>query len=319
MKFKFYIFFTLATFLITVLFSCKIETARPAKRRYLTIASDYLNSADTTIFHNFSRKKSIKIRILHMSPSKIIGEFRNKNYNTGIDVIMLKSMTDVLDFHKKDILHPLKKGTHFMETDATYSSEKFDYIGFGYDPFIVALPKALPNGIRMYNDLTRYKFTTDLSDNEIIPMFAPILSKKSRADANIWVKKFYDHSKRDSLYNDSIGRNLPLLTNYSSFYYTQSNDQISERKIIFPNTKSTGTFYNLRTFCIANQAENYDESISLIHYFLEQKNNSFLNHKMHTIAVHSNDIGFRKYYMSSEKMSQYFLTIERLIQKLDQH
>lgn len=303
----------------TLLFSCEIETARPAKQKQLTIASDYLYSADTAIFSDFSKNNNIKVKIVHLSPSKIIGEFRSKSFNTRIDLIMLKTMTDVLDFHKKEILHPLKMGSHFMEADASYSSEKFDYVGFGYDPYIVALPKDLPIGIRMYNDLTNHKFSTDLNDNELIPMFAPILSKKSRVDANSWVKKFYDHSKRDSLYNDSIGRNLPILTNYSSFYSGQNNKQIKNKKIVFPNTKSTGTFYNLRTFCIANQAENYDESISLINFYLQEKNNKNLNKKLNTIAIHSNEIGFRKYYMSSEKMSQYFLTIERLIQKLDQH
>lgn len=306
-------------FLGALLFSCEIETARPAKQKHLTIASDYLYSTDTVIFRNFSKTNNVKVKIVHLSPSKIIGEFRSKKFNSGIDLIMLKTMTDVLDFHKKEILHPLKMGNHFMEADASYSSEKFDYVGFGYDPYIVALPENLPTRIRMYNDLTHHKFKTDLTDNELIPMFAPILSKKSHVDANTWVKKFYDHSKRDSLYTDSIGRNLPILTNYSSFHSIQNNNQARNKKIVFPNTKSTGTFYNLRTFCIANQAENYDESISLIDFYLKEKNNKSLNKKLNTVAIHSNDIGFRKYYMSSEKMSQYFLTIERLMQKLEHH
>lgn len=317
MKFNFYSIYLLLLFLGTFLYSCEIETARPKKNKHLTIVSDYLNSSDTVIFQNFSRRNSIKIKIVHLSPSKIIGQFRKEKFNHGFDLILLQSMTDVLDFHKKDLLHPLVKGNHFNEMDANYSSEKFDYIGFGYDPFVVAMSKEQPTTIRMYNDLTRHKFKTDLSDNELIPMFAPILSKMNRVDANSWVKKFFDNSKPDSLYNDSIGRNLPLLTTYSSFFNSNKSNQIKNKKIIFPNTKSTGTFYNLRTFCIANQAENYDESISLIHYFLSKKNNGVLNKKMNTIPIHSNDLGFRKYYMSSEKMSQYFLTVERLLRKLN--
>src|SRR5690606_17482597 len=99
--------------LALVLNSCEIESVKPSKRKHLVIASDYLTPADTVIFQNFSKQKNIKVKILNMSPGKITGEFRNKNYNTGIDIIMLKSMTNVLDFSKKEILHPLKEGVHF--------------------------------------------------------------------------------------------------------------------------------------------------------------------------------------------------------------
>ena len=317
MKFNFYLLCALPIILGTVLSSCKIETARPAKQKYLTIASDYLRPADTLIFQNFSKRNNIKLKIIHLSPSKMIGQFRKKKFNSGIDVFMLKSMTTVLDFHKKDLLHPLKKDVHFSENEADYSSERFDYIGFGYDPYIVAAPKSSSAGIRMYNDLTRHKFITNLSKDELIPLFAPILSKKDRIGANSWVKKFYEHSKKDSTYTDSIGNQLPMLTTYSSFHAKANKKVFIDKKEVFPNTKSTGTFYNLRTICIAYQAENFDEATTFIHYYFNKKNNNSLNEKLNTIGIDSKGHGFRKYYMNSEKMIPYYLTIERLLYKLE--
>lgn len=316
MKFNLSISYILVFFLGMVLFSCEIETAQPSKQKQLTIVSDYLHAADTVVFSKFSKRKKIKVKIVHMVPSKIIGQYRKNRFNTGFDVIMLKSITDVIDFYKKDILHPLQKGTHYSEENDNHSSERYDYIGFGFDPFIVAVPKNQSLGIRMYNDLTRHKFSTNLSDNELIPMFAPILSKKNRIESNNWVKKFYDHSKRDSLYTDSIAQRMPILTTYSSFHAKENRSEFKDKTCVFPNTKSTGTFYNLRTICVVNQAEHFDEAAILIQYLLSDKNNRTFNKKLNTIGIQSNEIGFRKYYVNSEEMVQYYLTIERLIQKI---
>lgn len=318
MKFNFHNVRYLFLFLGIVLYSCEIESAKPKKNKILVIASDYLKPSDSLLFQNFSNAKGIKVRIIHATPSKTIGKFRNEKFNTGIDLFMMKSMTSVLSFHKKEILHPLKKDIHFGEKDADYSSEKYDYVGFGYDPFIVASPKSNPNIIRMYNDLTRHKFSTDLTNDELIPMFAPILEKMKRVDANKWVQKFFNSSKKDSIFSDSIIRTLPVLTNYSAFYNPTNKSQFKEKVCVFPNTKSTGTFYNLRTFAIAMQAENFDEATVFIHYFSEKNANRILNEKLNTIGINSKNDEFRKYYFNSEEMMSYYLTVERLINKITQ-
>lgn len=319
MKFNFCMIYSLLFFLGTTLFSCEIETAKPVKQKQLTIASDYLKKSDESVFRNFTKRSGIKVNIIHLSPSKITGKFRQDKFNSGIDIVMLKSMTDVLSFHKKELLHPLKQGIHFPEGEVNSSSEKFDYIGFGYDPYIVALPKSHSIGIRMYSDLTRHKFSTNLTNNELVPMFAPILSKKNRVEANTWVKKFFENSKRDTTYSDSVVQQIPILTSYSSFHCVENRTQFKDKVSVFPNTKSTGTFYNLRTMAIAYQAANFEEAIAFIHYYFNTKNNRVLNKKLNTIGIHSNKDGFRKYYMNSEKMASYYLTIERLIRKIEKN
>jgi len=317
MKFNLLMSYLVVFFLGMVLFSCKIETARPAKKKQLVIASDYLSSADAGLFKNFSKRMNIKVKIINVSPDKIISKFEQDRFNSGIDIIMIKSLTSVIQLHKKKVLHPLKNGIHFGTSEAGYSSEKYDYVGFGYDPFIVAESAEHRVGIRMFNDLTRHKFETNLSQSELIPLFAPILSKKNKVDANAWVKKFYDHSKIDSTYVDSIGLSIPILTTYSEFHARENQKEYKGKTFVYPNKKSTGTFYNLRTICIANQSENYDEALAFINYYILENNNKSLNKKLNTIGTKTNAQGFRKFHENSEKLMSYYLTIERLIIKLE--
>ena len=294
--------------------SCKIETAKPNTYKKLVIASDYLNVKDSTLFTQFEKESGIRVKIIPLNvhdAEELLLE--NKN-NSGIDVLMVKSMKDVIDLQKKGLFHSLKEGVHFQSKNANYSSEKYNYIGFGYDPYIVATKSGHTHSVRMYNDLTRQKFSTDLSNDELTPLMAPILAKMRRMDANNWVKKFYAMSKRDSIINDSIQNNLPFLTYYSSYI---NNPSFKKKNCVYPNTKSTGTFYNLRTIAIVQQAENYTSALEFIQFILQPIHNKAINRKLFVVPLESTGL-FRKYYLSTEEMIAYYLTVERLNVKLEE-
>ena len=292
--------------------SCKIETAKPSAHKKLVIASDYLNVKDSTLFTQFEKESKIDIKIIHLSSKKIEDLLQTKKNNSGIDVVMLKSMKDVVDLQKNKLFHPLKEGIHFQTKNANYSSEKYNYVGFGYDPYIVVTKSGASHSVRMYNDLTRQKFTTDLTKDELVPLMAPILAKTRRMDANNWVKRFYGMAKRDSIINDSIQSNTPFLTYYSSY---MSNPAFKKKNCVFPNTKSTGTFYNLRTIIIVEQAENYTSATEFIKFALTPSHNEVMCKRLNIIPLDSSR-HFRKYYLSTEKMIAYYLTVERLNVKL---
>lgn len=313
--------FQIALFLIllSVLWSCRLETAQPVKQKQLVIASDYLSESDTLLFRSFSESSNTRITILPWKKSKIIGEFRNNKYNTGIDVIMMKSMYDVHDLHKRKLFQPLKVSVNLKEEYLDFSSERYDYFGFGYDPYIVAYPQNERATIKMYNDLKRYKYIKDLNESELIPMIAPILGKMKKTEAHLWIKRMYEHNYADSLLSDSLISRMPILTNYSNFQKNRNGKLYKNKVILMPNNKSTGTFYNLRTMAIAFQAEHYTEATEFIDFHLSEENNRSLNKKMKTIAINSSEAGFRKYYVHSEEMLEYYTLIERSLNRFSEN
>ena len=313
MRMHFYITYFLIALLVVS--GCRIETAKPALQKRLVIASDYLNEGDTILFRSFSKSTHTRITILPWNKSKIIGEFRNNKYNTGIDLFMMKSMSDVHYLQKRKLFQPLKLSTNLKEEYMDFSSEKYDYFGFGYDPYVVAYPKQNYPTIKMYNDLTRHYYVKDLDDSEMIPMIAPVLAKMKKTDANKWLMRLYAHNLGDSIVSDSVLGRLPILTSYSNFQANMDNKFYSGKTIVLPNYKSTGTFYNLRTMCIAYQAENYNEALEFVDFYLSEENNPVLNKALNTIGVSSSEFGFRKYYVHSEEMLQYYVLVERSINR----
>src|SRR5690606_10977534 len=154
-----------------------------------------------------------------------------------------------------------------------FSSERYDYVGFGYDPYVVAYPQNERPTIKMYNDLKRYKYIKDLDDSDLIPMIAPILGKMKKTEAHLWIKRMYEHNYADSLLSDSLILQIPVLTSYSNFQKSSEDKLYRNKIVLMPNNKSTGTFYNLRTITIAFQAEHYNEALAFIDFYLEEDNN----------------------------------------------
>ena len=313
--------FQIAQFLILLITvaSCRIETAKPVVKKQLVIASDYLRESDTVLFKNFSKKTNTRITILPLNKSKIIGEFRNNKYNTGIDLFMMKSLYDVHELQKRKIFQPLKLSVNLNEKYLDFSSEQYDYFGFGYDPYVVAYPQNARPTIKMYNDLKRHKYIKDLDDAELIPMIAPILGKMKKTDAHLWIERMYGHNYADSLLSDSLILHMPVLTSYSNFQNNREEMLYKNKTVLMPNNKSTGTFYNLRTITIAFQAENYNEALAFIDFYLEEENNLSLNKALHTVAINSSESGFRKYYVHSEEMLKYYLLIERSLNRFSEN
>ena len=310
-----FLHFLMWSMLFFMHFGCQIDTARPSQEKQLVIASDYLEESDTLLFHNFMDSTGIRVIIRPWNKSKIVGEFKINKYATGIDVFMLKSLFEVHDLQKKRLFQPLKTAVNLNEAYVDFSSEKYDYFGFGYDPFIVAYPKGERTSIKMYNDLTRHWFVNELDKSDLIVLIAPIFEKLKKTEAHKWMNQMHNHVVADTLLSDSLLLKTPILTTYSNYQKQIDSLGYKNKKIIFPNNKSTGTFYNLRTIAIASQAENYDASLQFIDFYLVEENNVTLNKALGTIAINSSESGFRKYCVHSEKMLQYYVLIERSVNR----
>ena len=296
--------------------SCSIETAKPSTEKELFIISDYLSESDTIIFQEFINKEKVILQIINMESDKIIGLTRNQGTNVQADLILVKSLYDIHKISKRDILHTINFSKELSTTEQKHSSWKFNYVGFGLDPFIIACPEN--NFIRTYNDLLQTSFVNELSERELISMLSPVMYKMKRVKANKWIKKFISHSKNKMTVLDSNGRMLPILTTHSSFSTNQDTILNYQQRIIsYPNSKSSGSFFNIRTIGIVDQAQNYIEAKAFINYYLTSENNIKLNKRLHTFSIHPNNESFRRYKAPNEKLIQYYQIVDRLLKKLN--
>ncbi|MEJ6777512.1 MAG: hypothetical protein QNK85_09360 [Crocinitomicaceae bacterium] len=308
---------------LLMLASCSTETAQPYKARELIIASDYLEAKDTLLFRAFAKKNAIRILIYTLTSDKIISTIRNKAANSGIDLVMLKSLYDVSKLNKREILHHIDLTVKKSQEAIHYSSWKYNYVGFGIDPYIIAFELNSDNKVKIYNDLTRFYHINKLESNHYPPMLAPILKKLNKARGNQWIKDCLDHSiskpiPGDSLLNDSLFLRLPVLTTLSDFKLNKDSNHLYKNKsFLLPNERSKGTFYNLRSIAIVNQASNYTIALDFIGFCLDEKNNVKLNDALNTYSIYSRQIDFRKYSPSAEELIPYYSIIEHFKIKLE--
>lgn len=303
---------------LVLITSCRIETAKPSSKRQLIIASDYLTEKDSVLFKDFSKKSNVKVRIVSMETDKIIGTIRNNGTNSEIDLIMVKSLYDVYKLDKREILHPINYSDELSSEILAISSRKYHFAGFGIDPYVFAVEPGQHDVIKTYADLTRFEFINTLDRNEIAPMLSPVLRKMQKAQANQWIMQFMNKSIFTEELTDSLVVGKTILTTYSNFHNRVKSDSLFMGKsIIFPNKRTTGTFYSIRTFCIVDQAQNYTEADAFIKFYSEPKNNKAINRSMRTISVYSEESKFRKHAVPAEKLFAYYGMVERVLNKLE--
>lgn len=301
-----------------ILTSCSIDTASAPKDKVLVIASDYLFEKDTLLFSSFVKEQKVAIKILHISTDKIIGNIRNTGSNSGIDVVMVKSVYDIFKLNKRDILHNIRLDELDSKEKIKYSSATYNYFAFGIDPYVVFNANVNPFKVKTYNDLTNHQFLNELEEREITPFLSPVMHKMKRVQANNWMKKFLNNSRKISESTDSMKLYAPILTTLSCYHQRLKSDTIYfNRSISYPNKKSTGSFYNLRTFGIIKQAENYMSAKNFISFCLTSKNNSVINSKIGTISIHPSKNDFRKYSTSIEKLIEQYILVDRVVRKFD--
>ncbi|MCH2231269.1 MAG: hypothetical protein MK105_13075 [Crocinitomicaceae bacterium] len=306
-----------------ILTSCSIETAKPSSKKKLVIASDYLTSKDTVLFTKFIKQSGVQLSIFNMSTDRIIGTIRNTEANSGIDVLMVKSLYDVSRLNKRDILQNLNFSETLPMEAQTYASWKYNYVGIGIDPYIIAFDLRKNNNSRMYNDLTLNRYLNGIENDHFPPLLAPVLKKLNKAKGNKWIKRYLENgiqlpTKMDSLQNDTTYIKLPLICTMSFFKEQKDSLPIlKNRSYLLPNERTTGIFYNVRSISLVDQAENFTTAKEFLFHYLEEENNIALNKKINTYSIYSNHSNFRKYNTSPEMLIPYYSMIDRIKRKLE--
>lgn len=307
---KFYLYILIPLVLLS---ACVIPEVKQNDEKHLLIVSDYLDSSDIKLFQKFIDNEKVDIEIKNLNANNIIGSFRNYQYGTGIDVIMLESLYDVKRISKLDYLASIDWFEEESTIDNRFYSTKYNYIGYGLDPYVFMIDPDSISPHRTYTDLRHHPYYTTHEDKELIPLYSSILSRMSKVDAYNWIKSCEEQQQeRWDL------PNTKTVISKLSKVPTLKNDSLTKRysKTFYPNQNGTGAFYDLRTICIVNQAENFQEAKNFIKHCLSQKNNEQLNQQLRTASVTSKT-NFRSFKTRSEELLQYYGMVERIQNKLN--
>ncbi len=301
--------------LVLIAGRCTVETASAPEQGTLVIASDYLQEADTLLFEKFSKINKIKISILPMEASVIIQRLRQQGENSGIDLIMVESERDVHQMHVDKLLQSVNFEKNYPTEQQKYSSDHYRYIGFGLDPFVTVQHGS--QKLNTYNDLTRHPFVDQLSNGDIVAFLAPVSRKMERAKAQSWISKYVETGLRSSNLPDSVLIDFPVLSKRSQYLALKDSSALYKGKqMSILRSGGAGSFYNLRTFCLAGQCENYTSACTFINYFMNEAKNAPLCRALHLVPIGSPGSVFRPYKTPTEDLLPYYTMVERTLERL---
>jgi len=300
-----------------VISSCTIESAEEPAEKKLFIASDYLHEKDSILFIDFERKMNIDVHIIPIQTEELISRLEQQGLNSGIDVIMVKSLYHLHKLNKHNLLHPIYFEKQLDHQVSAYSSWKFHYVALGVDPFILAHNPHYSKRFNNYEDLMRFKFVTALGNSETVPFLSSALRKENKVNGNIWIKTFCSNSIDINSTTDSLLMQEVILTTYSDFKKNNFTDnRFKNKSSFFPNSNGKGTLFNVRSISIVNQAQNYVNAKEFIFFYSKPKRNIELNKEFRTMSVFSNQIECTYYTVSPEKLVPYYSMVDRVLKKL---
>jgi hypothetical protein len=308
----------LVFFLLLAVFMqrCTLEEASIPSERELYIASDYLQAEDSILFEKFARQHGIRIHIEQLDAQVIYQQLHKDGPQSEIDLILLESEFDVHRLAVAELLQPWPKDFTLPGYLEKYTSVRYHFVGFAMDPYVITAAAGSPP-IKTYNDLIHHDFSDELSEADRINLLAPISRKMDKGKAETWINAYSAHGKIPSSGRDTIITALPRLMKRSAYYALPRDTSASEKAAMRILTSGKyGSFYNLRTFCIAQQCSNYAEALVFAEYFLKSEKNQFLCEKMHLVPATNPGKTYRPYLISSDELLSYHTLVERILNRL---
>lgn len=316
-------------FLILVSFSsCRLEKARPFKKQNILIASDCLNSSDTTLFKSFKKKYNIRVRIITISTDSLETRLKKEGFSTEIDAVILSSVYSMYKMEKSDLLQKVPSEQIATSIQNKYRSNSEKWTGIGIDPYVFITINDTLKKVKSYKDLLLHtKWCTTLTtDDDWYPFYSNIVYKiKPEAEYNSvdWIRNFIKNkngiiSESDSSFNCNV-----LLTYYSTYKKNDAikNTRFAKGKLIFPNQRSGGLYYNMHCFGIIKQARNYSNAVKFYNYLLLEPVNKRVNNTWKTFPViHEKDsrinyqnLRFKKNSMSPINLTKYYIRVKNIL------
>lgn len=326
-----HLFFLIGIAFIASFTSCKLEKARPAKKQYLIIASDCLESKDAKLFTNLKKSEGIKVRIVHLSADSLKKKLIKEGANCEIDAILLSSVYSMKDLSDKNLLQKIPEEELPKSLPSKYLSKTKNWAGIGIDPYVLITVDDSLHKIKQYSNLTtKYKWQSTLSsDAEWYPFYAPIVQKnnsKNKNNAYRWIYDFSENNLGTLSKQDTNSQCNTLLTSFSKFQTSDliKKSKFKDGKLLFPNQRIGGSYYNMHCYALVKQARNCTNALKFFNYLLIENVNKRVNATWKTFPVISinesiydyQNLRFKKYYLSPVHLTAYFERVKNILETL---
>ncbi len=306
-------------FLLAGLSSCFVDTATPVNDKELAIVSDYLVAKDTVLFKRFKEKYDCRVFIRTMTTDELIGYMRNADHNSALDIVMMKSIHNVLILNKNGVLHPLGKNERSFHVDSSYISAKYNYVGLGFDPFVLCYTTDTVPLISNYSALSKTRHFNRLTNEDILVFLSPMRKEQTRVNFYSWTKQWRSQTTPFDA-KDTLQAEFPILALYSDFRTFPKS--LKKYTIVnYPKGKKEGSYFNLRSIAIVRQAEHFTLAKNFISFYRNAGYNEDINLKLKTVPLFHSLLDshneFVPYPLNPEKALEYQLTIERMLNKMN--
>lgn len=301
------------TLLIFLFSACSVPVAAPEDEPILVIATDLTSPKDSVLFHSFEKKYGAKVEIRQMSADSLRKIFRKDRYNSGIDIVIMHRLYDMRKLTQQNIFETIELDELPEEN---ISNSQRTIFGIGIDPFVSITKRDFKWDINIYDDLSKTMFINMLTTKSQAHFFAPFEQRMNRVKTFHRIEKILAKSVQPNAFNrDSAS---VLLCAYSQYANRSPEDSLWNdfTKVHYPNSKTSGVFYDLVSLGIVDQSSHYDLSIQFLNWISQKSTNKKFN-ELRGYFPHSDHPQFSIYARSPTRLMQYHTMIERMLKELD--
>lgn len=269
--------FLLLNFLVSILFACSIEEAKPLAHKKLVIASDFLYPKDSKYFGSFAKDEKVHIEIIHMRADSIEYRLKKDGYNTNIDLVFVHSLVSVKTLENQPFQAVLKD----------FQGQKIDQLQHmknnwflvGRDPFILTYLKDSLEKPSTYRELSSDFLwaSPDLASLEVMKAQVryQFQHKKDAKKNSVkkWLRGLKDHRVNYQEGTKTAKNRQLLLMKFSTYYKNKQLERSKQRELVFP----TNLYNDYFAVAIVPQAKNYEMTKSFLLFWNENASkNRFL-------------------------------------------
>lgn len=288
---------------LNFLFSgCILEESKEYISERIIIASDYLNSSDTTLFISFAKTNKLSIEIRSMTTDQLIGTLRKDRYDSDIDVVMMRSLYDINRLNKIGAFQEVAEGTEFSD---------YNVYPLLFDPYLIICPTdtVIPSNIS-YEKLMDFKGYCLLDHENYVTLLSnwyidqdPVVSS---AEVHEFSRKI--PNLKSAKHPDSV--DFILTSKYDLTEIMKDTLYDSFIHLIQPINAENRIFNNSFTIGILNQSNDYVASNKFIKHCLSSRENELLSKHLNIISLSAKN---EYNLMPNQHSLQFYTQVERSI------